>query len=123
MAHRYEVAPATPEEVGRFCMQNGDHTVLRVDGTAVAYACVAKDAGGRTWAGLTVADGARDHGLRVVRELRRFLDRRNETTYVVCGFPEFAKAGRLLTILGFCPTDETVANDKKVWRWRAMEWR
>lgn len=119
MEHVYEVGSATPEEVGRFFTQTGEHFVLRVDGDAVAYVGVSR-VGDRAWAMLNVLDGVRDHGLRVVRTIRRFLKDRNETTHVVCGFPE---AGRLLTILGFAPTEETVADSKRVWRWRAVEWR
>jgi hypothetical protein len=117
--HAYEIDAASREEVGLFysTLNESEHFVLRADGTAMAMVSIIKVAD-RKWASLTVVDGVKRHGLRVITSIRRALRDRNETTYVVCGFPE---AGRMLSILGFAPTEETVADNKRVWRWGRSE--
>lgn len=109
-----EIGPATREEVGAFYVAAGEHTVLRVDGTAIALGAV-RTIGDRAWVMLDLAPAARLHGVRLVRAVHRCCVSRNETLYAVCGFPA---AERLLTVLGFAPTDETVAGGKRVWKWR-----
>lgn len=108
-----EIGPATREEVGAFYFAAGEHNVIRIDGQAVALGTL-KTIGDRTWVMLDLAPDARKHGARVARALRRYFHDRNDTVYSVCGFPA---AERLLTLIGFAPTEETVAGGKRVWRW------
>ena len=110
-----ELGAATQNEVGAFYFASGEHTVLRIDGEAVALGAV-RSVGERVWVMLDLAPAAKDHGFAVVRAIRRYFAERNQTVYAVCGFPA---AGRLLHVLGFAPTEETVAGDKRVWRWLA----
>ncbi len=110
----FEIGPATVDEVGAFYFASGEHHVIRVDGEAVALGAL-KTIGDRTWVMLDLTPAARAHGVRVARMLRRYFHDLNETVYSVCGFPA---AERLLTLVGFAPTEETVASGKRVWRWQ-----
>lgn len=114
MARTTEIGPATREEVGAFYWAAAEHNVIRIDGKAVALGAIhAGD--GRLWVMLNVAPHAKAYGTCIVRALYRYFHERNETVYAVCGF---SAAERLLTVLGFAPTEETVAGGKRVWRWQ-----
>ncbi len=109
----WDIGPATIEEVGAFYFASGEHVVIRIDGEAAALGAI-KPIGDRAWVMLDLAPAAKAHGARVARSLRRYFHDRNDTFYAVCGFPE---AERLLTLVGFVPTEETVAGGKRVWQW------
>lgn len=109
-----EVAPATPAEIGAFYFPLGEHTVVRIDGEPVALGAI-RTIDERAWVLLNLNDRATHHGVAIVRAIHRYFRNRNQTVYAVASFPG---AGRLLEVLGFAPTEETVAGGKRVWAWR-----
>jgi hypothetical protein len=110
-----EIGPATSGEVAFFYAKTAEFTVMRIDGVAIAMAGVRRH-GGRTWVMLDFAEGAEAHLIRIIRALKSHLRQHNETVYTICGAPDFPKAGRLLSMVGFAPTEEMVV-DKRIWRW------
>ena len=112
-----EIGVATRDEVAAFFYDTVDQPVVRIDGEVVALGGITRrgPTAPRVWGSLHFAANAGMHGPSIVRAVRRYLRQRNETIHVVCGFPA---AGRLLTVLGFAPIDEWVADGKQVWIWR-----
>jgi hypothetical protein len=114
------IEPATREEVADFLCSSAEYNVLRVDGKAIAMGSIGR-LGERTWVMLQVAEGADQHIIRLVRALRDYFQNRNETVHAICGAPALPHAERLLTLIGFAPIDEWVADGKRIWRWNTRE--
>jgi len=80
--------------------------------------------GDRTYVFLDVQGKAKQHGMRIVRAALKTLMERNETVYAPCAAHLHEGAERLLTWLGFRPTDEVLpsyAGEMRVWVWHRWE--
>lgn len=132
-----EIRPATPEEEREFFAHNDpcirDLVAGLIDGVVVAMAGVIRDPryhgsifeeDGR-WIGfLSLAPGAQPLGMRPVLVMRQYLKAQTEDIVVMCDETK-PKAERLLTILGFKPTDELQADFRqpsrklRIWAWQS----
>lgn len=107
------------DELAEFYANPLDHRMLRVDGVAIACGIVVEDAERRSWGFLDIrADRVGNHGPKVVRAVRRYLDALGKPVLVLCHAEQFPTAPKLLTVLGFKPTD-TYADGKRVWLWQS----
>jgi hypothetical protein len=95
----------------RICMEDGE--LVGAGGLAFG--------GGRTWLWFTVNDErAKGHGLLAIKEARKLLKRAVQLGATEVWTPQdenYQTSGRLLKLVGFERTEETVA-DKVLWAWR-----
>ena len=81
---------------------------------------------GRLWVSFDVLKGGTEFGAAMVRALRRGLNVHNRTCCVQCDDVEMPKAKRLLTLLGFTPTNDFYPDARageqplRIWTW---EWQ
>lgn len=134
-----DIRPATPEEELVFFGHNDacirDLSAALVDGKIVAMCGVLRDPryhgsifeeDGR-WIGfLSLGDGVPPLGFQAVLGMRHYLQAQTEPIIVQC-YSMFPKAEKLLTVLGFKPTDEFMADFRepslklRIWQWQPSE--
>lgn len=117
-----KIRRALPNEVARYyARQPVEHHGLFVDGEPVALGGF-QIRGDRTYAYLDVTPEVVQHGARVARAALRALMDRNETIYAPCAAHDQPKAERLLTWLGFRPTDDVFETGRgitmRIWQWQ-----
>lgn len=115
---RIEVGNPKPYELAAFYHEMGELVMLKVDGVGAAVGGFAKDAHGRLWAWLDTKPGiVAGNGRAVVRAVRRHLEAAGAPVFVHCHADKHPTAERLLTVLGFKPTEEVI-DGKRIWVWQ-----
>lgn len=105
------VTEATPEEICRFF---GIEAWVGIkDDRVVGIAGFRRD-GDRVWGFLDLS--GKPPPLTMIKAIKRRLDETDEPVYVGCAEHLFPSAPKLLTLLGFAPTEETVQG-MRVWAW------
>ena len=87
--------------------------ILYVDGLAVALGGLLEHEG-RRFVVLDVTKGCEAYGLKMLLAMRRMIRAQSGKLYVQCQQQVYPQAPRLLTCLGFTPTDELL-NGAQVW--------
>jgi hypothetical protein len=105
------IRQATPSDVLAFSHKKTVFSIAYVEDKPIAMAGFLR-AHGRLWASFDVKRGARGHGVRLVLALRKGLAAAGEPVFIQ---RKTKRAKRLLRVLGFAPTGETM-NDLEVWK-------
>jgi len=109
------IRPATAADIEAFYGQKFNLHTAVIDGRPVALGGFMKE-DGRLWVFLDVLPDAALVGTAIVRALRHHLHKAGQDVYAHHDAAKFPEAARMLRLLGFKPTGETV-NNMRVWKW------
>ena len=105
------IRAALAHEIIAFAAEETGYRIAYAGEVPIALAGIAR-VNGVLWAAFQVKPGAERYGVQLVRALRRGLCAVGEPVYVQRASEN---AERLLRVLGFAPTGETM-NDLEVWK-------
>lgn len=117
--HRSTVRKAKLAEAEAFYGMRLRHYLAELDGVPLAMGTLS-NAGGRIWAWLDVKEGLSPRqAMAVLYAIRKGLrDSREPVVYVTSNEGVHPRAIKLLRMIGFAPTGETV-NGKDIWKWQS----